>query len=42
MPNVRALIAAGKTIDAIRLLREEEGLSLPDAKHRLDELAQSK
>jgi hypothetical protein len=42
MLNVRALIAAGKTIDAIRLLREEEGLSLTDAKRRIEELAQSK
>jgi hypothetical protein len=42
MDNVRALIAAGKTIDAIRVLREEEGLSLLDAKRRIDELTQSK
>ena len=42
MPNVRALIAAGKTIDAIRILREEEGLSLLDAKRRIEELSQSK
>jgi hypothetical protein len=39
--NVRALIAAGKTIDAIRVLREEEGLSLVDAKRRVEELTQS-
>jgi ribosomal protein L7/L12 len=37
---VRALIAAGKTIDAIRVLREEEGLSLVDAKRRVEELTQ--
>ena len=42
MHNVRALIAAGKTIDAIRTLREEEGLSLLDAKRRIEELTQSK
>ena len=39
--NVQALIAAGKTIDAIRILREEEGLSLLDAKRRIEELTQS-
>jgi ribosomal protein L7/L12 len=39
--NVRALIAAGKTIDAIRVLREEEGLSLVDAKRRVEELTPS-
>lgn len=32
------LIAAGKTIDAIRILRERDGLSLTDAKQRVDEL----
>jgi hypothetical protein len=42
LQNVKALIAAGKTIDAIRVLREEEGLSLVDAKRRVEELAQSK
>ena len=42
MHNVQALIAAGKTIDAIRILREEEGLSLLDAKRRIEELTQSK
>jgi hypothetical protein len=36
--NVKALIAAGKTIDAIRVLREEEGLSLVDAKRRIEEM----
>jgi len=36
--NVRALIAAGKAIDAIRILREEEGLSLLDAKRRVEEI----
>jgi len=41
MHNVQALIAAGKTIDAIRILREEEGLSLLDAKRRIEELTQS-
>ena len=42
MHNVRALIAAGKMIDAIRILREEEGLNLLDAKRRIEELTQSK
>ena len=41
LDNVRALIAAGKTIDAIRIVREEEGLSLVDAKRRIEELTQS-
>ena len=36
--NVRALLAAGKTIDAIRVLREEEGLSLVDAKRRIEDI----
>ena len=40
--NVLTLMAAGKTIDAIRILREEEGLSLLDAKRRIEELTQSK
>jgi hypothetical protein len=40
MENVKALIAAGKTIDALRVLREEEGLSLVDAKRRVEELKQ--
>jgi ribosomal protein L7/L12 len=38
---VRALIAAGKIVDAIRVLREEDGLSLVDAKRRVEELTQS-
>ena len=37
--NVHALVAAGKIIDAIRVLREEEGLSLLDAKRRVDEIS---
>lgn len=36
--DVASLIAAGKTIDAIKILRETEGLSLTDAKQRVDEL----
>jgi hypothetical protein len=40
LQNVQALIAAGKTIEAIRILREEEGLSLLDAKRRVEELTQ--
>jgi hypothetical protein len=39
MHNVRALIAAGRVIDAIRVLREEEGLSLAEAKRRVQELS---
>jgi hypothetical protein len=39
MHNVRALIAAGKTIDAIRILREEERLSLLEAKRRVEEIS---
>ena len=39
LSNVTALIAAGRTMDAIRVLREEEGLSLTDAKRRVDEIA---
>ena len=42
MHTVQALLAAGKTIDAIRVLREEEGLSLLDAKRRVEELTQSR
>ena len=38
--DVAALVAAGKTIDAIKVLRETEGLSLTDAKQRVDELRQ--
>jgi len=37
--DVRALVGAGRTIDAIRVLRQEEGLSLVEAKERVDELA---
>ena len=39
--NLQALIAAGKTIEAIRVLREEEGLSLVDAKRRVEEFTRS-
>ena len=39
MHNVRALIAAGKNIDAIRVLREEESLSLLEAKRRVEEIS---
>jgi hypothetical protein len=38
LDNVRALMAAGRMMDAIRVLREEEGLSLTDAKRRVEEL----
>jgi hypothetical protein len=36
--NVRALLASGRTMDAIRQLRQEDGLSLEEAKRRVDEL----
>lgn len=36
--DVATLIASGKTIEAIKILRETEGLSLTDAKHRVDDL----
>ena len=36
--DLEDLIAAGKTIDAIRILRERDGLSLTDAKRRVDDL----
>lgn len=36
--DVASLIAAGKTIEAIKIVRETEGLSLTDAKQRVDEL----
>jgi hypothetical protein len=42
MRNVKALVAAGRNIDAIRVLREEEGLTLVDAKRRVDELRESR
>jgi hypothetical protein len=35
--SVRALLAQGKKIDAIKLLVEREGLSLAEAKQRIDE-----
>lgn len=41
MHNVKALVADGRVIDAIRVLREEEGLSLLDAKRRVEELTRS-
>jgi len=37
-PSVDGLVASGQIIEAIRVLREEEGLSLTDAKQRVDEL----
>jgi hypothetical protein len=36
--DLEALIAGGRTIEAIRVLREREGLSLTDAKQRVEEL----
>lgn len=36
--DVATLIAAGRTVEAIKVLRETEGLSLTDAKQRVDEL----
>ena len=38
MQEVERLVASGRRIDAIRALREEQGLSLTDAKRRVDEL----
>jgi hypothetical protein len=35
---VERLVASGRKIDAIRVLREEQGLSLTEAKQRVDEL----
>ena len=37
--DAKALVGAGRIIDAIRVLRQEEGLSLVEAKKRVDELA---
>lgn len=37
--HVKALLAAGRTIDAIRLVREAEGLTLAEAKQRVEDLA---
>lgn len=34
----RLIIAGGKTMEVIRVLREREGLSLGDAKQRVEEL----
>jgi hypothetical protein len=36
--TVRTLVEAGKTIEAVRVLREEAGLSLTEAKRQVDEL----
>ncbi|HVQ14379.1 MAG TPA: hypothetical protein VMS40_12345 [Vicinamibacterales bacterium] len=36
--DLEDLIAAGKTIEAIKVLRETQGLSLTDAKQRVDDL----
>lgn len=38
--DVSTLVAAGKMIEAIKVLREAEGLTLTDAKQRVDELRQ--
>jgi hypothetical protein len=38
LQNVKTLIAAGRVIDAIRVLREEEGLSLLDAKRQVEKI----
>jgi hypothetical protein len=35
---VRALVDAGRVVDAVKLLRESEGVSLTEAKRRLDEI----
>ena len=36
--DLEDLIATGKTIEAIRILRERDGLSLTDAKQRVEEI----
>jgi hypothetical protein len=36
--SLRALIAKGQTISAIKLLREHEGISLAEAKRRVEEM----
>ncbi len=36
--EVERLVASGRKVDAIRLLREEQGLGLTEAKQRVDEL----
>jgi hypothetical protein len=38
LDDVEALVASGKTIEAIKVLRETDGLSLTDAKQRVEEL----
>ena len=34
---IRGLVASGRAIEAIRVLREDQGLSLDEAKRRVDE-----
>ena len=36
--SVKALVEAGRRIEAIKLLRESAGLTLEDAKSRVDQL----
>jgi ribosomal protein L7/L12 len=36
--ELKLLIATGRKIEAVRVLRENEGLSLTEAKQRVDEL----
>jgi ribosomal protein L7/L12 len=38
MQEAERLVSSGRKIDAIRVLREEQGLSLTEAKQRVDEL----
>ena len=38
LADVSTLVASGKMIEAIKVLREAEGISLTDAKQRVDEL----
>ena len=38
MQEAERLASSGRKIDAIRVLREEQGLSLTEAKQRVDEL----
>jgi len=39
--SVRLLISQGRTIDALKLLREREGLSLTEAKRRVEQIMES-
>jgi ribosomal protein L7/L12 len=38
LADISTLVASGKMIEAIKVLREAEGIGLTDAKQRVDEL----